>query len=563
MSDIVIVKPENCVGCNACVRACPVPEANISKQVAEGKFITSVNSEKCVGCGACVSACSHGARDYVDDTEACMSLLGSEKLILLVTPAIKSVLPNKWKDVLDWFRKKGCLIYDVSFGADICTWAHIRAIESNQIGNVVSQQCPAVVKYIEAYQPKLLQNISPIHSPTLCLATYIRKYLRRTNPIAVLSPCIAARMENEETGLVEYNMTIKKLMEYFDKNDIRIPTSDPNVYEYQFDEQQGQLGSVFTRPGGMRDALHANLPDLSIANTEGVSVYQQLDMYAMMSDNKRPQVFDVFSCQNGCNMGPGTGSRQNVFDVSNIMKNVEKNARERRKGSGLFNRGGDDKLFKAFDEELQLADFIRSYRPGRPTMTPSDEQLQPIYESMGKLTDEERHYDCRACGNNTCREMAISIFRGLNTPNNCIVHAKSVLLASHSTLTNKHEKLAAITEECLGLSDKLMTDIEQIGNNMTSIGESTTKTHERANVVNDLLKNIVTFCNGNPTMDEASVKQLTAILETTIKAFGAVDDNVNVTNESSSAIKKSIDQITEVIGKLNAVLMESESQDLQ
>jgi Fe-S-cluster-containing hydrogenase component 2 len=27
MNDIIVVKPEKCVGCNACVRSCPAPEA--------------------------------------------------------------------------------------------------------------------------------------------------------------------------------------------------------------------------------------------------------------------------------------------------------------------------------------------------------------------------------------------------------------------------------------------------------------------------------------------------------------------------------------------------------
>ena len=41
MNEIIIVKPEKCVGCNACVRSCPSPEANITRQLDDGRFITS------------------------------------------------------------------------------------------------------------------------------------------------------------------------------------------------------------------------------------------------------------------------------------------------------------------------------------------------------------------------------------------------------------------------------------------------------------------------------------------------------------------------------------------
>ena len=39
MNEIIIVKPEKCVGCNACVRSCPAAEANITRQLDDGRFI--------------------------------------------------------------------------------------------------------------------------------------------------------------------------------------------------------------------------------------------------------------------------------------------------------------------------------------------------------------------------------------------------------------------------------------------------------------------------------------------------------------------------------------------
>ena len=103
-------------------------------------------------------------------------------------------------------------------------------------------------------------------------------------------------------------------------------------------------------------------------------------------------------------------------------------------------------------------------------------------------------------------------------------------------------------------SDKLKTDVGEITENMNTIDGSTTATSERAAVVNDLLKNIVAFCNANDTMDEATVKQLVSILETTISAFSALDDNVNTTNESSSLIQKSIVEISELVDSINETL---------
>ncbi len=561
MSELIIVKPEKCVGCNACVRECPAPEANMTKQLEDGRFITMVNHDKCIGCGECVKKCNHGARDFIDDTDECISEMIKEKIIIMASPAIKTVLPTKWKGVLDWFKKQGCTIFDVSFGADICTWAHLRTIDQDKIGNIVTQQCPAIVKYIETYQPKLLQNLSPIHSPVACSAIYIKKYLRRNNPIALVTPCIASRNEAKDTELFNYNITIKKLLEYFDRNGITIPIDTSEDYEYKFDEPQGQLGSIYSRPGGLRDNLWVHDPEINITNSEGVhKVFREIDMYGRMPESKHPKVFDVLSCEFGCNIGPASGTKQTVFDVMSTMRAIENDAKGRRKSTGIMGRG-DDRLFKRFDDELRVADFLRNYKPSMPTPVPSNVQLDPIFKKMGMHTEEDRKYDCHACGYDTCHDMAIAIYRGLNTPDNCIVHAKSVLLARHSALNRQNEQLDEITAECLELSDKLKDNVAKINENMKNIGESTTATSERAAVVKDLLENVVTFCNDNSTMDADSVSQLTSILETTIAAFSALDDNVSRTNESSETINQSIKDIISLVGEINGVLGKTDSKE--
>ena len=557
--EIIIVKPDKCVGCNSCVRTCPAPEANITKMLGDGRFVTTVNPEKCIACGECVRNCSHGARDYIDDTERFMSAMTKMRPIVLAAPSIKTVYPTKWKGILNWFRSKNCLIYDVSYGADICTWAHLRAIENKKVEKVITQPCAAIVKYIETYQPKLLDNLSPIHSPILCAVVYIKKYLKQNNPIAVLSPCVAKKNEFMETGLVEYNVTFRKLKDYFDRNDIRIPADSDSDYEYNFDEKQGQVGAIYPRPGGLRDNLWLHNGEINITTSEGVhKVYPELDMYAEMPAIKHPEVFDVLSCEFGCNVGPGTGNTQTVFDVMASMREIEREAKSRRKTAAF--RAGEDKLFRKFDDELNLADFMRTYHPVAPTPKPTDRQLDAVFNMMGKHTEQERNFDCHACGYRSCRDMATAICRGLNNVDNCIVHAKSVLTARHSELTAQHELLTEITNDCLALSDRLKDNLRSINDNMRVIGESTGKTSERAGEVNELLTSVIDFCNQNKTMDSSSVKQLADILRMTQDAFKALDNNVNVTNESSEVIGRSVSEINLLVEKINYNLHKTEKK---
>lgn len=559
MDEIIIVKPEKCVGCNACIRSCPAPEANITKLLDDGRYITTVNPERCIACGECVRTCSHGARDYVDDTpEAMAAIHKKEKLIILVTPAIKTVFPKKWKSILNWFRAQGCLIYDAALGADICTWAHLRSLQNDIIDTIITQPCAAIVRYIETYQPSLLKNLSPIHSPILCMVVYIKQYLKLTHKIAVLSPCIAKKLEFSETMLVDYNVTFKKLNEYFEANDIRITNDDngeESAFVYDFEDEQGQFGSIYPRPGGLRDNLWLHDPELNITTSEGIQkVYPELDMYAMLSDDKKPQVFDVLSCDAGCNVGAGTGTTQTVFDIMQTMRGIEKEARSRRKINGGFFRGGEDRLFKRFDEELLLDDFIRKYRMLTPSRVPTADELEPIFRSIGKHTEAERNYNCHACGYSSCKEMATAIYRGINTPDNCIVYAKSILFSHTSETFGQSGRLAEITGKCRRLSEQLSSGIETIAENMNEISDATDTTDSRAAVVHDLLTSIIAFCNSTQTMDKDGLQTLVSILEKTVSAFDDLSENVKNTGENAAAVNQQINEMRQLVTDINSAL---------
>ena len=73
-------------------------------------------------------------------------------------------------------------------------------------------------------------------------------------------------------------------------------------------------------------------------------------------------------------------------------------------------------------------------------------------------------------------------------------------------------------------------------------------------MVNDLLRNVVAFCNANPSMDEDSVRQLVGILETTIDARGGFDDNVTDTGKSAELISSAVADMDGMLGTLNETL---------
>ena len=131
--------------------------------------------------------------------------------------------------LLQWLRKQGKVsIYDVGFGADICTWGYLNYIlKYNFIGGI-SQPCPAVVRYIENYTPELIPKLFPVQSPLMCGAIYVRKVLGLQDKLCFISPCIAKKLEIDDPnnkGLVQYNVTFNHLMKYVKEHNITGPSA--------------------------------------------------------------------------------------------------------------------------------------------------------------------------------------------------------------------------------------------------------------------------------------------------------------------------------------------------
>jgi len=459
---IIKVDESKCVGCNACVRVCPVRDANVAQTGEDGVLKITINDEHCIKCGACIRACKQGARDYEDDTLQFLEDLSKhQKIYCIVAPAIKIAFDGRWRHVLQWLRTKGVeKIYDVSFGADICTWAHVRYLEKNPGAKVISQPCAAVVNYIERHAQELLSNLSPIHSPMLCMVVYIRKVLGYTGKIAAISPCIAKRDEFQETGLVQYNVTMEHLKRYFEENQIHFPEAHVHS-EFEFDESPGLEGAIYPIPGGLMKNLLIHAPSLNVITSEGTEkLYHDLRVYSNQKKEYLPDVFDVLNCENGCNGGPATGVTYDRYEMSSIMHDVEMYTRNERMKNTT--RKGMDKQFAYFDKVLNLNDFIRGYTEHpRKREVISESQIEEAFRQLGKFTPKERNHDCQACGYHSCREMAEALVKGLNEKDNCHQYIAQSIQEERRQIAEINRKVLDINNELTGIFSTLSSEIEQ------------------------------------------------------------------------------------------------------
>jgi len=410
---------------------CPVPNANR----CDGKVV-QVNPEECIQCGECVKSCIHGARYYDDDLETVLKLMKSKKVSFLVAPAIKSAMDGKWRHVLQWLKNNGAHeVYDGSFGADICTYLHIQYLKAHPDAKIISQPCAAIVNYIEKHKPALLSRLSPVQSPLMCTAIYVRKYLKSNDILVGLTPCLAKGDEFRNTGIVSYNVTFKRLEEYLRGRGVSLPSGHS---EFEFSAVRGFDGGFYPIPGGLKECLRVYDPQLNVITCEGVpKVYESFDTYLETSSDKLPTVYDVLSCEFGCNSGGGVKEGFNRFSAQSIIINVQKWA-FRQSDSQRFHR----KVFKS----LRMEDFLREYRNRMISSPPTERQLDEVFRRMGKLTPESRTIDCHACGFKSCRDMALTVYAGNNTPSNCVQYEKQRLEEMRRQIEEQNESLHGSVE---------------------------------------------------------------------------------------------------------------------
>ncbi len=461
---VINVDVDKCVGCNACVRACPVMGANVAKMDESGRLRITVNDDKCIKCGACIAACSsHGARYFEDDMDQFLEDIGNrEEMALIVAPSIKVAFDGKWRHVLQWFRNQGVKkIYDVGFGADICTWAHVRYLQQNPGTKLISQPCAAVVNYVQRRRPELIPSLSPIQSPMMCLAIYIRKRSGYTGKIAAISPCIAKIDEFRDTGVIDYNVTMAHLWDYIKKEHIRLPEVK-EYSEFEFTEYPGLEGSIYPRPGGLMKNLLYHLPDISVDTAEGPrKLYRELDIYRNQRKEDLPNVFDVLNCEYGCNGGPATGVDYQRFAMSNIMYEVEQYTRKIRKENTT--KKGVDKEFAFFDKNLDLKDYMRSYVSlAKEDDKISEAEIDEAFRAMKKETQAERSFDCHSCGYRSCREMAIAIARGINVKENCHEYMMKVIEEERQKVAEVNQDVVDMTHDLEEAFSQLSQDIENV-----------------------------------------------------------------------------------------------------
>ena len=527
--EVITVDPEKCTACHRCISVCPAKMCND----ASGDYI-KVNPELCIGCGRCISACHFGARKGVDDFDKWMTdLKNGVKMIAIVAPSSVVSFRGHILELNTWLKSTGIeAVFDVSFGAELTSKSYVEYIKNKNPDLIIAQPCPALVTFCEIYRPKLREYLAPADSPMLHTIKMIKQYYHqyKNHKIMVVSPCYAKRREFDETGLGDYNVTMKSLGEYFKANGIELAKFAKTPY----DNPEAERGVTYSSPGGLMKTTERFVPGISEVTRKIEGLPEVVEYFVhlerSLSQKIKPvyKLIDCLGCWQGCNGGAGTCTDEMTLDeMESFVENRKKDAQEKlgtdkEKAARKFNK----KLDAYWNEGL----YKRTYSDNSTIFNaiikhPSEEEIQAIHTSMGKLTHRDI-LNCGACGYRTCEQMAVAIFNGLNKPEHCH-HYKGVELVK---ITGNHKQ-------------ELKNAIEEVkSTSLTQLVESDSDVQE----IQQVSQQMVSSVNDS----SAAIEKMVASIQSVNEVLNANSGSMRALEEATKTGKVSVDEITVLVGEI-------------
>lgn len=432
---LVFTVKDRCRVCYTCVRECPVKAIKIVNGQAE------VISERCIGCGNCVRVCSQDAKVFLKLTQEVSELLKSGKR---VAACLAPSFPAEFTEIDDYQLLVGMvralgfdLVTEVAFGADMVTVAYRDIYEKNAGEGVISSDCPAIVYYVEHFQPELVPRLAPLVSPMVAASRYLKKVHGDDLQIVFIGPCIAKKSESDD---IHYALTFSELRELFAQAGISTQGISPS----EFDPPHAGKGAVFPISHGLLQNMDVE-PDL----TKGDVIVAEGRRNFMDAINEfgkgslKVRHLELLCCE-GCIMGPGMSRNGNKY--------------QRR---ALVSQFVDQKMKKldadAWCEQMKTAseiDLSNEFRSmDRRMEKPSSKSIAEVLFQMGK-NDPADYLDCGACGYDSCVEHAIAIVQGLAENEMCLPYAIEKLHQSIDKLNFSNIELNS-AREALKQSEKL------------------------------------------------------------------------------------------------------------
>ncbi|MCE5323793.1 4Fe-4S binding protein [bacterium] len=401
-NSIITTDKAKCRDCYRCVRVCPVKAIRI----ADGQ--ARVDAEKCILCGTCVRECPQQAKHVRDDLQKVMQILASpDKKIASVAPSFPASFGDYGGGLLPTALKKlgFDLVTETSVGAELVAQATAELMDKTKTTTWVTSACPVVVCYMEKYHPDVCSNITPIASPMIAHARYLKKKYGDDAKVVFIGPCSAKKGEADEEmeHSVDAVLTFEELHQALADAGIKKSALEPTP----FDDVRPKNAQLFPLEGGLAKtaSIASGLLREDFITLSGSK--HVVEMIDHLSDNTPVRLFEALFCSGGCINGACMGPAKDIYARRNKVLQYHK--RKTYEAEKEFDIAG-----------APMVDLKRDISPRTlPQPQFSEAAVKAVLAETGKHTVEDE-LNCGACGYPSCRENAMAVLSGMAERSMCL-----------------------------------------------------------------------------------------------------------------------------------------------
>ncbi|MHB0999555.1 MAG: [Fe-Fe] hydrogenase large subunit C-terminal domain-containing protein [Armatimonadota bacterium] len=401
---VVYTNKAHCRDCYRCLRVCPVKAIKMENGQAY------VVGSRCISCGTCIRECPQGAKSFRNDIEQAVRLMGSDE------PVAASVAPSFVAVFTDWEQKRLAsalrrlgfsYVGETAIGAYHVANETERIISSHKESSHICTACPAIVSYVEHYEPDKVDMLVPVVSPMLAHAQHIRIKLGESAKVIFIGPCVAKKSEAERPenkGIIDCVLTFSELMEWFEREGINLSACE----ESRFDEEPQGDARFFPLVGGSikTACMSTDVLDSDVVSASGIQEVQEV--LGSITPSGPPIVVEPLFCPQGCVNGPALHTERNIY--------------QRRRE--VLEYAGDNPGAQP-PAEPDYGSLITRFKPAKidEGNAVKEDEIQEVLEQTGKGSPENQ-LNCGACGYPSCREKAIAVIKGMAELEMCIPYMK-------------------------------------------------------------------------------------------------------------------------------------------
>ena len=394
MSELLLLKKEDCKSCYKCIRECALKSIRFAENRAQ------IVENECVYCGHCYVVCPQSAKEIRSDTARAKALIASGR------PVVVSLAPSFIADfpvsgLAEMRRALTALgfaeVEETARGARIVKSEYERMIASGEHRLIISSCCHSVNLLIQKRYPRALQYLATVDSPMVAHAKSIKARMPGA-AVVFIGPCVSKKDEAERYGQVDCVLTFDELTDWL--QEAGVPLGESGALDGT--EARSRF---FPTPGGIIKSMDQQ-PDFTYIPIDGLR--RCMDALEEIERGGMENCFvEMNACEGSCIGGPV----MHRYHREPITCKTRVDHYGGRSGADFSDRPADD-LKKTF-----------SYL-GTGEVMPGEAAIEEVLHKLGKFRPEDE-LNCGTCGYPTCREKAIAVCQGKADLTMCLPFLKA------------------------------------------------------------------------------------------------------------------------------------------